>query len=192
MSNGDSRTPAHAYGRVTNRNRFAVLHDVAAVLLERLERDLEVQRQTGYGLDLELEDACPPAHPTVRFSPLAVNAAPLTVTFTSFPGLHVRFGLWCTRAFPACGCDACDETGDELTEALTSAVESLVHGRFREEISIASPEAAWYEWKFWANSSKSSSISRLDPEHARRLLSGSDKSVYDWAPWPRRTEPVSR
>ena len=46
---------------------------------------------------------------TVRLQPSSGTGARLTVAFTTFPGLLVRFGKWHVEAYPSCGCDACDE-----------------------------------------------------------------------------------
>ena len=103
--------PLEAYSRVTNPERFRPLHGVALTLLEQLHASFNAERVEGYGLDSELESGAL-SRPSVRLIPDDPKAAPLTITFTTFPGLKVRVGRRCTAGFPACGCDACDETAD--------------------------------------------------------------------------------
>ena len=47
--------PEEAYGRVTNPERFRVLHTVMLEILDKLEAEFDVRREEGYGLDEELE-----------------------------------------------------------------------------------------------------------------------------------------
>ena len=120
---GDEGPPEEAYGRVTDPERFAPLHDAALEMIGRLEADFDVQRVEGYGLDEELESKRGLARPSVRLSPADPEAAPITVVFTDFPGLFVRFGRWKEELFPVCGCDACDETAESGIESLIEKVD---------------------------------------------------------------------
>src|SRR5580704_14390468 len=97
---GAKGPPLEAYSRVTNPERFASLHDVAAELLGRLELEFDAERTEGSGLDSELEEGCNQARPSVALVPRDISAAPIVVTFTAFPGVRVRFGRWCMIAFP--------------------------------------------------------------------------------------------
>src|ERR1700738_5220398 len=92
-----------AYSRVTSLGRCASLHAVAAELLDRLELEFDAERAEGYGLDPELEEGYKLARPSVTLVPRDVGAAPIVVAFSAFPGVLVRFGRWCTGAFPTCG-----------------------------------------------------------------------------------------
>ena len=134
---GPEGPPGEAYSRVTNPERFRPLHAAMLEIINRLEKDYEVERAEGYGLDEELESRMDLARPSVRLSPWDPDAAPIGVTFTTFPGLYLRFGRWYTEPFPDCGCDACDEMPDELIEEMTELVEAVVSGGFRE---------AWKPW----------------------------------------------
>src|SRR5206468_3300149 len=71
---------------------------------------------------------------SVELRPLAAGAAPLTIGFTSFPGLLVRFGTWHVEAFPACGCDPCNEEPEAVAEEFAEQCRSLVLGVFRESL----------------------------------------------------------
>ena len=147
MSRGRGEMPTEdAYGRVTNPERFRVLHLTALQSLARLEAEFEVRREEGYGLDDKLEQRLRLDRPSVRLTPVDPEAAPLTVAFSGFPGLHLRFGYWWTELLPACGCDACGDSGEDLAERLTRLVEALTAGRFRE---CHSPVSRWPGGRIW-------------------------------------------
>ena len=183
---GAEGPPLEAYSRVTNPERFASLHDVAAELLDRLELEFEAKRAEGYGLDLELEEGFKLARPSVTLVPRDVDAAPIAVTFTAFPGIHVRFGRWFTSAFPTCGCDACDEAAESEAERLKSLIDNLTAGRYREAIRIPADGAASRESVFWSVGGHSEEVSQLDRARAQQLVAATDRSSYDWRPWPKR------
>jgi hypothetical protein len=183
---GAEGPPLEAYSRVTDAERFGSLHRVAAELLDRLEREFDAARAEGYGLDPELEQSVKLARPSVRLVPRDAGAAPIVVAFSDFPGIVVRFGRWCTTAFPVCGCDACDETAESEIERLKSMIENLTAGRFREAIRISAEGTARQEWEFWSEGGRSAQKSQLDPARARELVAAGDRSLYEWGPWPRR------
>jgi hypothetical protein len=176
---------------VTNPERFAPLHEIAADLLDRLEQEFEVERAEGYGLDPEVEGKLTAlARPTVVLTPQGAGA-PLAVSFSTFPGIHVRVGRWYTRPFPACGCDACEETAETEAEYLKWLTESAVEGRFREAIQILDFGQAWRSTEVWSASGRSErSDSALDVDEARRLIAALGRSSFDWQPWIRRTRSV--
>jgi hypothetical protein len=186
--------PSEAYSRVTNPERFAPLHEIATALLKRLELDFDVERAEGFGLDPQLEHKIGVARPTIILTPRIANAAgaPVSVSFSTFPGLHVRFGHWYTCAFPACGCDACDETLDEEVERFAWLTQNVTEGRFREEISIQDSGQASKRAKLWSADGRSEENgSFLGPDEAQQLLTASRQSTYDWISWPRRAEEKS-
>ncbi|MCY4582425.1 MAG: DUF6226 family protein [Chloroflexi bacterium] len=137
---GPEGPPEEAYSRVTDPERFLPLHDAALKMLAALEQRFDVERVEGYGLDDELATQGL-IRPTVVLRPTDPGAAPITVAFTDFPGLNVRFGRWSTEPFPSCGCDACAEDAEGETERLTEMVDILTAGGFREAV-IHSP-APW-------------------------------------------------
>ena len=183
---GPQGPPPESYGRVTNPERFAALHGVVTALLARLEQEFDVEPAESFGLDPELEDHLTLARPTLRLAPRHNDGAAIVVTFSAFPGVRVRFGRWCMRAFPACGCDACDETAEGEADQLTWMVGSVVAGRFRETISIESDGHVWSEWEAQSANARSSQRSRLEGDAARQLLSDRDRVRYEWKPWSRR------
>ncbi len=186
---GREGPPEEAYGRVTNPERFAPLHDATLEMIGRLEAGFDVERAEGYGLDKELEGKRGLARPSVRLSPADPEAAPITVVFTDFPGLFVRFGRWAEEIFPVCGCDACGGTAEEEIERLTEKTHSLTISGLRETV-----EAPW--WPFWGDGSLEAEWrgpsdygrhwSRIDRDRARQMSGGRRRLVLDWKPWPRK------
>ena len=178
--------PKEAYSRVTNPERFQPLHAAALELLDRLEREFAVERLEGHDADDELGMESL-AHPSIRLVPHDPQAAPIVVAFTEFPGLHVRFGSWHTKPFPRCGCDACDETPDELIEEMTKMVEAVVSGGFRE--SVRAPLLlgdGWRESEFRFNDGGLGSGGRIQRSRALEMTGGKRRVTLEWKPWPRR------
>ena len=191
---GPEGPPDEAYSRVTNPERFLPLHDAMQGIIGRLETDFQVERTEGYGLDEELEKRMDLAGPSVRLSPMDSDAAPIGVTFTTFPGLYLRFGRWYTEPFPNCGCDACDETAEGEIERLKYVVDDVTAGRFREGIRcplISFVGSAWRETEFWSPDDGRPSIRSLkrkpiDVLRAREMSGGRRKLDLNWKPWSRR------
>jgi hypothetical protein len=183
---GAAGPPLEAYSQVTNPERFASLHDAAAELLDRLEREFETERREAYGLDPEVEQGCNLSRPSVALLPRDIGAAPLVVAFSDFPGLRVRFGRWYVVAFPTCGCDACDETAETETERLRSLIDNMTTGHFREAIRVRADGTEWKESEFWSTGARRAEELRLDQAHARELLDAGSRSSYQWVRWPRR------
>ena len=86
--------PDPAYSRVSNPERFRPLHTAMLENIGRLENDFEIERTEAYGLNEELAKGLDLARPSVKLSPRDPDAAPITVVFTAFPGLHLRSGRW--------------------------------------------------------------------------------------------------
>jgi Family of unknown function (DUF6226) len=131
------------YERGTDRERFRPLHAIALDQLDRAGRQYYVRRTEGYGVDIELEASVTLTRATVALAPYDAVEGAIVVAFTTFPGLHVRFGRWCCLAFPSCGCDACGETADDECNRLTSLAENLIAGRFREVIVRSDKDTAF-------------------------------------------------
>jgi hypothetical protein len=89
-----------AYGRVTDPERFAPLHGYALELLSSLAITVDVETIEQHGLDPHLETTGV-KRPSIRLMPNDYAAAPITVSFTDFPGLRMRFGQWWISAGPA-------------------------------------------------------------------------------------------
>jgi hypothetical protein len=187
---GPEGPPLEAYSRVTNPERFALLHDIATELLQRLELEFDVERAEGYGLDPELEGRFSAlARPTVVLTPREIDGAPIAISFSGFPGIHIRFGRWYTRSFPACGCDACNESAEEEAKNLKRLTESVITGCFQEAISIPDSGSASRQIQFWSAAGASEWVeSALDRNEAQELIAMGQRSMSHWAPWSRRSE----
>ena len=191
-SSGTGEPPPEAYSRVTNAERFRPLHPAMLEIISRLENDFEVERTEGYGLDEELERGLELAGPFVRLSPRDPDAAPITVAFSTFPSLYVRFGRWCREPFPDCGCDACDLTADGEIERLNEMVDDVIAGRFREAIDrppMSFRGTGWRETKLWSpdpDGRRSSRRSRVDGRRALEMSGGRRRLDLDWNPWQPR------
>ena len=186
---GPERPLPEAYSRVTNPERFRPLHTAMQEMIGRLENDFEVDRTEGYGLDEELERRLELADPCVRLSPRDTDSAPITVAFTTFPGLHLRFGRWYKEPFPGCGCDACDESAEGEIERLNEMVDAVTAGGFSEAIRIpliSFRRSGWREYKFRSSVLRSSGGSRIDGPTAHQMSGGRRRLDLDWKPWPRR------
>jgi hypothetical protein len=122
-----------------------VLHEAARDLLTELSRDYAVELVTGLTVDEDLAGRAETTA-TVRLQPSSGAGAPITLAFTTFPGLLVRFGNWQVQAHPSCGCDACDERPEDLIERLREQVklllvgegftETLTHGPRRSRLTM--------------------------------------------------------
>lgn len=178
---GPEGPPDEAYSRVTNPERFRPLHAYADRVLERLEARYDVDREEGHGLDDELERNS--AKPTVRLLPRSSDAGPLTVAFSSFPGLFVRLGRWVFEPLPACGCDACDESLDEQQGRLASMVDGLTSGRLTESIRLG----LWGDGWLVTGAPEPYEKSRIGRAKARAMIARTGgRRRFDYAPWPRR------
>ena len=184
-----------AYSRSTNPERFQPLHAAMLEIIGQLENDFEVERTEGHGLDEELEKGLVLARPEIRLTPEDTDAAPIVVAFSTFPGLHIRFGRWYIESFPGCGCDACDESAEGEIERLHEMVDDTAAGRFHEAIEIPSTSfigSGWRETRFCSHeegrvSTRSRRRSRVDGHRAREMSEGRRRLDLNWKPWRHRT-----
>ena len=185
---GPEGPPEEAYSRLTNPERFLPLHNAALEMLTALEQRFDVERVEGYDLDEELKIRGL-LRPTIALRPTDPEAAPLTVAFTDFPGLSVRFGRWSAELFPICGCDACAEDAEREIERLTERVDILTAGGFRE--AVVRP------WGWWGRNrletvferpggGYSSSGEHLEDDRALEMSGGRRRLDLNWKPWPTR------
>lgn len=123
--------PDDAYGRVTNPERFLPIQAAARDLINRLTAEYDVRRIDGVDLDPRTAESWPGSK-AVRLEPTS-DSAPITFTFTPFPGLCVRYGFIANDGFPSRGCDACLDD-DPVSEAarMVDVVEGVVAGRYTE------------------------------------------------------------
>jgi hypothetical protein len=172
-----------AYSRVTDPERFAPLHGYALELLSSLAMTFDVETIEQHGLDPHLETTGV-KRPSIRLVPNDHAAAPITVSFTNFPGLRMRFGQRCTAAFPECGCDACGETPDVESARFNALVDAVTHGRFTESLIIDRGEAL-VEWQ--TSSAAQWQRQRTAIEANPSPHPAIDRGPWSWKPWPLRS-----
>ena len=124
-----------AYGRVTDPGRYRPFWDWARGEVDRLAREYDVERVDGGAeVDPELFGKLTGATDAVRLTPRSGGGAPATVVYTDFPGVGARFGRWGEVVLPWCGCDACDESPDDLRRTLEECLAAVTSGAFREHL----------------------------------------------------------
>lgn len=166
---------------IPDRNRFTAVTEAARRLLDELLDHYEVTRVDGIDLD---DDAAPswPGSPAVRLDP-AGGGAPVVVTFTPFPGVHLRYGHDGHTVFPRCGCAECDEDPAEEAQDLVDEVLDVVAGGLTESRTRRRFRADHYETRLVSRDG--SQLSRqwgTDPPD-RPVPVG----ITYWVPWPRRS-----
>jgi len=119
--------PEDAYGRVTDPERYRVLHkvgkDLITELLVRFDCAVAEVEPGDVGLNRNIE-----YEQVLRIEAQPKDSAPLTIGFSRFPGLIVASPWEGPRAFPACGCDACNEEPDRLIRDLRGYVVKVTDG----------------------------------------------------------------
>lgn len=190
---GPDRGPdPEAYSRVTNPERFLPLHAFALALLDRLTLEYDVTRSDAFARMPNMT-AFEQARLPVTLTPIAPEAAPVAVAFTTFPSLVVRCGKWSAMQFPHCGCDACAATAERETEQFEQLLGDVVAGRFREELRIPLFGRAGVRWSF-GDIARAGHLKEggqgLSRDQARLLDTGGPKRVL-WQSWhPRRQTTV--
>ena len=183
------RPDPEAYSRVTNPERFLPLHTFALALLDRLTMEYDVIRTDAFTL---MPNMTPfkQARPPVTLTPVAAEAAPVAIAFTTFPSLLVRYGKWSAMALPSCGCDACAATAEREAEQFEQLLGDVVAGRFREELRIPFFGRARIHWSF-GDITRAGHLSgggeSLSRDQARLLDTRGPKRIL-WQSWPPRVQ----
>ncbi len=158
---------------MTNPQRYQVLHSAGRELVDALSRDYLVDIERGPELDedfareAQIEEA-------VRLRPRS-GGAPLTVAFTAFPGLLVRYGEWHVEAYPACGCDACDEEPAEVIDRFRTCVGVVVGEGFTESLT--------HGWRRTVLAVDLGGIKAETRRPRRRDDEPAEAGVRSWPPW---------
>ncbi|MEX2550141.1 MAG: DUF6226 family protein [Nitriliruptoraceae bacterium] len=172
--------PPEAYGRVSEPERYRVLHSAASRLVQDLVGDFDVVVHEGVALDPELARMVE-AERSVKLAPVSPAAAPIAIALTLFPGVYVQFGRWEARSYPSCGCDACDEGPAELVHQLRRDVKAVADGNFREELRGGLRPRRAVE--LWGDGWRSSHHGAMKRREMQRL---GPPGSHAWRPWPRR------
>ena len=188
---GPGGPPEEAYSRVTDADRFSLLHDWTLEAVARLQSEYDVALEDRGVSDTELERATL-ARPILKLTPAQDSCAPVTLALTDFPGLAVRFGHWATDWFPSCGCDACDEMPEGEFERFAQFLDDVVSGRFRESLELPLWGDGSRTAEFWAGEHhRNKRRTRVPRREASQSLNRGSKIVHEWNPWPRRLPPLS-
>ena len=124
--------PDDAYGVESNLERFAPLHSVADALIAYLRREYRVTISEDAAHADDLLNPRSDVARAVRVTPASTDAAPLTFVFTRHPGVMIHAGALHDFPFPACGCDACDETAESGADQMERLVMAVVAGGYGE------------------------------------------------------------
>lgn len=173
------KPPNEAYGRVTDPERYSLLWDTADELIAGLLADYAVDRTDDVSLDPHLTDGLAGGvRRLTRLIPQTDGAGTLTVAYSGFPGLAVRFGRWHVERFPVCGCDACDEQPPVLATEFREHALALVAGEFSERLR-QTPEPR-LEYSYAGRESGSTTGMSL-----AETLADSEPLAVNWLAWPR-------
>ncbi len=183
---GWNSPPEKSYSVTSNLDRYEPLHEVARALIDYLESTYEVTLENDA---LCIADFLRPQGvlEAVRVSPRDPTCATLTFGFSSYPGVFLHAGVLHDFAFPACGCDACDEGINEILDRLEQTVFAVVGGNYRE--SVTGRRRRWVTYE----------LNRTDGSEGWRIgLGGISKDQIKsasrhlatvpgwWAAWPLR------
>lgn len=178
----DGEAKPEDYSRVTDPGRYAVLHERAERLLDKLAAQYTVERR-------ESKEALHPAGEpvrVVRLIPRTPAAAPLAIAFTGFPGVVLRLGRWYAESLPSCGCDACGEQPEDLVAEMHTQVDALVEGGLWERVRRG-VTTSWSETRLIGPDFSSGRSAPLDARDARAARRDGFAAPVQWAPWPRRS-----
>ena len=167
--------PDEAYGRVTNPGRYQTVVDATEGLVASLVEDFEVSVETGVAAT-DFPEWHEPEAPTTRLVPTCGMS--IAVMYTDFPGVVLAIGelrSWGLHdAFPSCGCDACDEKPEELSDAITELLDAAVGGSYREGLTRKKLS------RTWGGRGNSRYLRRGEWKQYGELR------ALSWEPWPRR------
>jgi len=166
--------PDDAYGRVTNPERYRRLHAVGDAVVADLVANFVV------AVD-DTPDVLPECLGNADLGRCVVvtpegAGAPITVGWTTFPGVVVAHGWWSYDTFPGCGCDACDEDPAELERMMKQRVDDITAGLFQEHLTLDLRRGHEFP--------DSSGWTQLTPDQVPPGAVPGMRS--SWKPWPRR------
>ena len=168
--------PEDSYSRVTEPERFGVVVEAADLLVQRLSATYDV-----LAVPAELDRALRAVELTPR------EGAPITMGVSAFPGVVLKAGVWTpASSFPACGCDACDESGQDAVDSLLEELAAIVHGGFSEHLSARGLESVWDH-----GDRRRSSTAPLGRSERRALAMLAPAGERRWPAWPLRSASVT-
>lgn len=127
---GPGGPPQDAYERLSDQDRFLVLHELAEQAVEDLRR--ERGARVSEPADVPLLPWSRQVPRIVRLDPPRAGS-PLTFIWTDY-AIVCAYGWWHFSAIPTCTCDACDEDAQSVTESFRELVDRVVERGFIEEL----------------------------------------------------------
>lgn len=180
--------PEDTYTVTAHPERFAPLHTVADALIEHLQETYDVQVKEGSEVARDLLRPNRGVTRAVRIRPIDATCAPVTLVFTTYPGLSMHAGLLHDFHYPDCGCDACDSNWQQEADYLERQVFAVVTGNYRERIERGLRR--WIVHSFAYPDGRSSGPTGSRDVSAERLETA-EPILRDlpngWAPWPPST-----
>jgi hypothetical protein len=172
--------------------RFAGLHTVALALIRHLSAAYDVDVDTDPDHARELLGVTRNVVRAVRVTPRHRGAARLTFVLTAYPGVMIHAGVLHDFAYPACGCDACDETAETAADRMERLVLAVAAGGYSERYPVG--RRRWCEYVLTAvdGSGYESGRGEPGPVAAARLREAEIRLrdvAGGWSPWPRRVRP---
>ena len=176
---GPDGPPPEAYSRFSDPERYRPLLAEVDRLVGELERTYDVRVDRAATWPVEPHEAL---ERVVRVEP--ARGAALVLAVGEPPRVLAWSGHWSGDGrFPACGCDACDETADDVVEHLRGWVASVVLGRSTERLSRWPRERR--TTRSWPGGGTGSG-SPLDRERFQQLAGLAPPGEHVWPAWPPR------
>ncbi|WP_152659453.1 DUF6226 family protein [Demequina salsinemoris] len=188
--------PDDAYSVVVHPERFEVAWTIARAIVDHLvatydvdvieDADPEAGRLPGVR-HLEPRGPIADAPPAVRRIVPRGQGAPLTVIETDHPGVELLAGVTTGALAPVCGCEACDESVEEVADSLEDFAFAVASGEVWERV-----EGRGVRSGHTGPVSSGSGWSRSESWGQRREIASLMKQATPFAPWPLRVDEVSR
>ncbi|HWC31247.1 MAG TPA: DUF6226 family protein [Dehalococcoidia bacterium] len=183
--------PEDTYSVVSHPERFASLHVVANALVGHLAANYAVSVTEDVSFADDLVHGRTDALRAVRVTPVNANEAPLTFVFTPFPGVIVHAGVLHDFPFPGCGCDACDESGENAIDELEGTVLAVVAGRYFEWVDERGSLPLGYRIAWADGTSSQGSQAGFTPDTIRQAIERLGALPNGWQPWTRKDSDLS-
>ena len=178
-----------SYSVDSHPERFAGLHDVVRALIDHLAAvyDVDVEEDPLHAGELLMEAR--DVLQAVKVTPRRSGAAALTLVLTGYPGVMVHAGVLHDFPFPACGCDACDETAETSADRMELLVLTVAAGGYSERYPVGSRRWSEYALTAYDGSGSESGRGEPGPVDAARLHDAETRLrevAGGWSPWPLR------
>jgi hypothetical protein len=186
---GDEGPATDSYSVISHPERFAGLRLVAHALIGYLAATYEVDIDDDPACAADLLRQIEGVQQSVRVKPRNPEAAPMTFVFLEAPGVIVHAGVLHDFAFPACGCDACDETASSQADRLELLVLAVAAGGYSESYPVG--RRRWVAYSLAAADGSARESGQGDPGSVPRDRLRSARGQLGhvpagWLPWPRR------